>query len=164
MSPLPQHGGMTTATGRRVTKRRRRAVLVGSARSAPAPVTGTASGRGTAPPAQPPRPARRDPALHQGQHALDDQGQRGHQDAAGHDLAGRSCWPKPSLMITPRPPPPTSAARVAVATTWTAAVRTPAAISGTASGSSTRSSTAQPDRPIPRAASTTSGSTSRMPT
>ena len=50
-----------------------------------------------------------------------------------------------------------------MAITWTTAVRTPAAISGRASGSSTRRSTWPPDIPIPRAASRTSRSTSRMP-
>src|SRR5205823_553119 len=71
--------------------------------------------------------------------------------------------PKPSAMIWPRPPPATSAARDAVATTWTAAVRKPAARYGTDSGSSTWYSSCQPDSPMPRAASRTSGSTSRSP-
>src|SRR5690625_7134916 len=66
--------------------------------------------------------------------------------------------------MTPNPPPPTSAARGTVATTWTAAVRTPAAIVGTASGNWTDPTTRAGDIPVPLAASRTSASTSRIPT
>ena len=62
-------------------------------------------------------------------------------------------------MMSPRPPPPAIAAIVAVATTKTAAVRMPAKRSGSASGSSTRLITCHGVIPIPRAASTASGST-----
>jgi hypothetical protein len=48
--------------------------------------------------------------------------------------------PKPAEMISPSPPPLTKAASAAVATTCTAAVRSPAARYGTDSGSSTRRS------------------------
>ena len=71
-----------------------------------------------------------------------------------------SCWPKPSTMKRPSPPHDTTAASVAVATTCTLAVRTPAIISGTAIGISTRRSSCQPVMPMPVAASRTSGSTS----
>src|SRR5690606_26729527 len=47
--------------------------------------------------------------------------------------------PKPTAMNCPNPPPSTNAAKAAVATTCTAAVRRPAARYGTASGISTRS-------------------------
>ncbi len=53
---------------------------------------------------------------------------------------------------------------VAVAHTCTTASRMPEKMIGSASGSSTRRSTSPSDMPIPRAASTVSRSTSRMPT
>jgi len=62
-------------------------------------------------------------------------------------------------MMSPRPPPPAIAAIVAVAITKMAEIRTPARISGSASGSSTRRSTCASVMPMPRAASTTSRST-----
>ena len=70
-----------------------------------------------------------------------------------------SCWANPSMMYRPRVPPPVSAARGTVAITVTAEVRRPAMISGAANGISNRISTSRSDRPIPRAASTVSGST-----
>lgn len=70
----------------------------------------------------------------------------------------------PAVMMRPSPPPPASAAMVAVATSWTAAMRTPFINSGRESGSSTRNSICEPVIPMPRAARTTSRSTSRMPT
>jgi hypothetical protein len=57
-----------------------------------------------------------------------------------------------------------SAAMVAVATTCTAASRTPTMIIGSASGSSTRRSSWPPDIPMPCAASRAAASTSRKPT
>ena len=62
-------------------------------------------------------------------------------------------------MISPSPPPPAIAAIVAVAITKIAPMRMPATTSGSPSGSSTWSSTCRSLMPIPRAASTTSGST-----
>ena len=70
----------------------------------------------------------------------------------------------PWVMIRPRPGPATRAAMVAVAHTCTKASRMPEKMIGSASGSSTRRSTSPSDMPIPRAASTVSRSTSRMPT
>lgn len=64
----------------------------------------------------------------------------------------------PVVMSTPRPPPPPKVARVAVPTFRTSAVRTPARISGTASGSSIRDRTPSGDMPMPRAASRSVGS------
>src|SRR5690606_26808263 len=69
----------------------------------------------------------------------------------------------PVVISTPRPPPPPKVARVAVPTFSTRAVRTPARISGTASGSSTRVSTPIGDIPMPRAASSRVGSLARRP-
>ncbi len=66
-------------------------------------------------------------------------------------------------MVAPSPPPLMNVARVAVPTTSTRAVRTPAMITGSARGSSIRSSTAVWDIPTPRAASTSVGSTPRSP-
>ena len=51
---------------------------------------------------------------------------------------------RPTTRPSPRPPPSMKVARTALATVSTSAVRTPARITGTASGSSIRSSTAQP--------------------
>ena len=59
---------------------------------------------------------------------------------------------------------PASEARAAVAMMLIAAVRTPAMIVGTASGSSTRTTTCRPRMPIPRAASTALRSTWLTPT
>ena len=53
---------------------------------------------------------------------------------------------------------------MAVPTASTSAVRSPARISGTASGSSTRHSTPAADIPMPRPASIRDGSTCWMPT
>ena len=64
----------------------------------------------------------------------------------------------------PSPPPPTAAASTAVAMTCRTALRTPAATSGNASGSSTLRKTWPGVMPMPRAASTASRSTSRTPT
>src|SRR3546814_20427278 len=57
------------------------------------------------------------------------------------------------MMKRPSPSAPTNAAMVAVATTCTAAVRTPALSSGAATGSSTRRGTSTAVMPIQRAAS-----------
>ncbi len=76
---------------------------------------------------------------------------------------GVSWLPKPAVMNRPSPGPAMIAAMVAVAMTWAVAMRSPATTSGTASGSSTRKRTCGPVRPIPRAASTRSASTARMP-
>ena len=57
-----------------------------------------------------------------------------------------------------------SGAIVAVAITETSEMRMPAMIVGRAIGSSTWSATWRPVSPLPRAASTVSGSTPRMPT
>ncbi len=74
-------------------------------------------------------------------------------------------WRANPVRITdPSVPPPSRAASVAVATTCTAAVRMPVIISGTARGSSARSTTWRSSMPIARADSTTSRSTSRKPT
>src|SRR6266700_822676 len=70
----------------------------------------------------------------------------------------------PSVMNVPRPPLATRAPSVAVAMIWTEAVRMPAMITGPASGSSTWRSTSRCRMPIPRAASTTAGSTWPPPT
>src|SRR5215213_3079858 len=64
------------------------------------------------------------------------------------------------MMGSPSVTTPPSGPSVAVAMTLTAEVRMPAATSGRASGSSTRRTTSAPVMPTPRAASTTSGSTS----
>lgn len=69
----------------------------------------------------------------------------------------------PAVISTPSPPPPPKTAKVAVPTLRTRAVRTPARISGTASGSSTRVSTPVADMPIPRAASSRVGSFALRP-
>ena len=58
---------------------------------------------------------------------------------------------------------PASGAMVAVATTFTAEMRIPPKISGSASGSSTRRTTWAPVIPMPRAESTVSRSTWRTP-
>src|SRR5687767_11346694 len=71
---------------------------------------------------------------------------------------------RPSTMYRPSAPPATSAPSVAVATTFTAAVRTPPRMSGSASGSSTCLRTCVSRRPIPRAASIVSASTARIAT
>ena len=63
----------------------------------------------------------------------------------------------------PRPFETTNAATVASAIVETTAMRRPAMIAGTASGSSTRRSVWFRVRPIPRAASSTSGGTARRP-
>ena len=71
---------------------------------------------------------------------------------------------KPRVMMRPSPGPATSAAIVAVAHSCTSASRTPVRTTGIASGSSTVRNTLLPRIPMPRAASTTSRSTSVMPT
>ena len=58
---------------------------------------------------------------------------------------------------------PAAGPSVAVAMTFTVEVFTPPKTSGRASGSSTRRRICAPVRPIPRAASTASGSTPRTP-
>jgi hypothetical protein len=70
---------------------------------------------------------------------------------------------RPSMMYRPRPPSATYAAIVAVEITCSTELRIPPMISGRAFGSSTPSSTSRPRIPIPRAASTTAGSTLRTP-
>ena len=69
----------------------------------------------------------------------------------------------PAEIRSPNPPPPPNVASVAVPTFSTSAVRTPARISGTASGSSTLVSTPSGDIPMPRAASVSVGSMPRSP-
>ena len=66
-------------------------------------------------------------------------------------------------MKSPNPPPPISVASVALATTSTAAIRSPASITGRARGSCTFHNSCQVDIPNPRPASTMAGSTPRMP-
>ena len=63
----------------------------------------------------------------------------------------------------PRPSGITNAATVASAIVETVAMRTPAMIAGSASGSSTRRRTWNEPIPIPRAASSTSAGTERNP-
>src|SRR5699024_9714418 len=65
----------------------------------------------------------------------------------------------PVTMSAARPPALMKVAKLAAPTTSTSAVRTPAMITGSASGSSTRRSTSAPDIPMPRAASTSVWST-----
>ncbi len=67
------------------------------------------------------------------------------------------------MMKRPRPPRATYAAMVAVEITCSVELRMPPMISGRALGSSTPSSTSRPRIPMPRAASTTAGSTLRTP-
>ncbi len=67
-------------------------------------------------------------------------------------------------MKLPRLVAPTGVESVAVPTTQTAAVRSPATITGIASGSSTRRSSSASVMPTPRAASTSAGSTPAIPT
>ena len=69
----------------------------------------------------------------------------------------------PLKMKLPRLVAPTGVESVAVPTTQTAAVRRPAAITGIASGSSTRRSRWGSVMPTPRAASTRAGSTDLIP-
>lgn len=94
---------------------------------------------------------------------FDDQSEDGDEDRScdhlrrGGEVEARGDDPAES-------PPPASAARVAVATSWTAAIRTPVRMSGRASGTSTRTSSCRPVIPMLRAARTTSRSTSRIPT
>ena len=68
------------------------------------------------------------------------------------------------MMKSPSVSTPASGAIVAVATMLIAAVRMPAMIVGTASGSSTLRMISSSVIPMPRAASTASRSTWRMPT
>ena len=68
------------------------------------------------------------------------------------------------MMGSPSVTTPASGAIVAVATTFTADVRIPPKTRPSESGSSTRRRICGPVMPIPRAASTASGSTSRTPT
>jgi hypothetical protein len=74
-----------------------------------------------------------------------------------------SFWAIPSVRYCPRPTPPKIAPSVAVATIWVAAARMPPEMTGTATGTSTRRSTPRSVRPMPRAASTRSGSTLEIP-
>jgi hypothetical protein len=69
----------------------------------------------------------------------------------------------PRKTYVPSPPAPTAAAMVAVPTETTAAMRTPARITGKARGSSTMRSRCASVMPRPVAASITARSTSRMP-
>src|SRR4029453_8390319 len=78
--------------------------------------------------------------------------------------ASWTCRPKPAVMIRPSPGPATIAAMVAVATTCTAAMRTPFISTGAAGGISTPVTSWRAVMPMPRAAATVSRSTSRMPT
>src|SRR5439155_6625588 len=71
---------------------------------------------------------------------------------------------RPSTMKRPSAPPATIAPSVAVATTFTAAVPIPPSMSGRPSGISIVPRISDSLRPIPRAASTTSRSTSRIAT
>ena len=57
----------------------------------------------------------------------------------------------------------TNAATVAIDTVETVAMRRPAMIAGSASGSSTRRNVCTRVRPVPRAASSASGGTARRP-
>ena len=70
---------------------------------------------------------------------------------------------KPLKMKLPRLVAPTGVESVAVPTTHTAAVRSPATITGSASGSSTRKSCCAGVMPTPRAASISAGETPAMP-
>ena len=70
-------------------------------------------------------------------------------------IAKRIVWPRSST--------PTVAPTVAIATIITVACRMPPRMTGTASGSSTLRSTCRGFMPMPRAASTTAGSTVLMP-
>src|SRR5690606_6945132 len=77
-------------------------------------------------------------------------------------------WPalpraSPATMKLPRHSYPTIAPRVAVATIWTAEIRSPVNTSGSADGSSTLRSSSPPVMPIPRPASTSSGGVPAMP-
>ena len=72
------------------------------------------------------------------------------------------CW-MPSKISVPSPPALTYPAIVAIPITVTVAIRSPATITGVASGSSTRVRSRHGPKPMPRAASTMSGGTSRMP-
>src|SRR5690606_8097128 len=70
----------------------------------------------------------------------------------------------PLEMTSPRPPAPMKVASATVPTVSTRAVRMPASITGTASGSSTRHSTWARPSPMPRAGSITARSTWSRPT
>ena len=70
----------------------------------------------------------------------------------------------PAVMKSPSPPPPMNAASTAPEMTWIAAVRRPAKMTGNASGHSIFARIPRVVIPMPRAASTTSGSMPRMPT
>jgi len=70
----------------------------------------------------------------------------------------------PRKMKTPKPPPPITAAMVAVPMVVTVAMRMPARIMGTASGISTWSRSCQSVMPMATADSRTAGSIPRMPT
>ncbi len=71
---------------------------------------------------------------------------------------------RPELMVMPSAPPPIRKASVAMPMLRTIAVRTPARITGTASGSSMRVSTSRRVMPMPRPASMTLRSTPSRPT
>ena len=64
---------------------------------------------------------------------------------------------------SPSPPPPAKTASVAIATVETVAIRRPATISGTDSGSSTRQSSCRSVMPMPLPASFASGGTFASP-
>ena len=73
-----------------------------------------------------------------------------HNSEAMMTFVLKSIWPVNSA---PSPPPPAKTARVAIATVETVAIRSPAMISGTASGSSTRRKSWLSVMPMPRPAS-----------
>src|SRR5205823_1149704 len=74
-----------------------------------------------------------------------------------------SCCAMPSMISRPSPPAPSTAASVAVATTCTDEMRSPARMEGSARGTSTSRSSCSSRIPIPRPASIASGSTWRSP-
>ncbi len=73
------------------------------------------------------------------------------------------CSLMPVVISWPRPPAPVNDASAAVPTMRTSAVRTPATITGSASGSSMRTKVDHADMPMPRDASTNRGSTPSSP-
>ena len=77
-------------------------------------------------------------------------------------VLNRSC-PIAKYSGPPSPSPPAKIARLAIATVETVAIRTPAMISGTASGSSTRRKSCWSVIPIPRPASLVDAGTLASP-
>ncbi len=72
-------------------------------------------------------------------------------------------WYKPWKSSSPRPPALIHAARLAMPMTVTAAMRTPAKMTGRAKGKRTSRNSCQPVMPMPKAASSTAGSTPLSP-